>query len=61
LKRKQLFFNEVELGIIADALRNQWWSRYNPEVEKNVEPHHNLLDRIIHAQAQITGSAETDS
>jgi hypothetical protein len=60
LKRKQLFFNEVELGIIADALRNQWWSRYNPEVEKNVQPHHNLLDRVANAQAQFD-SSETDS
>jgi len=61
MKRKQLSFTEVELGILVDALRNQWWARYNPQVEKNVEPHHNLLDRIINAQAQTSTRPETDS
>jgi hypothetical protein len=61
MKRKQLSFTEVELGILVDALRNQWWVRYNPQVEKNVEPHHNLLDRIINAQAQTSAQSETDS
>lgn len=60
MKRKQLSFTEVELGILIDALRNQWWARYNPQVEKNVELHHNLLDRVITAQIQVANS-ETDS
>ena len=53
MKRKQLSFTEVELGILLDALRNQWWARYNPKIETNVEIHHNLLDRIITAQVQL--------
>lgn len=60
MKRKQLSFTEVELGILIDALRNQWWARYNPQVEKNVELHHSLLDRVITAQIQVANS-ETDS
>jgi len=61
LKRKQLSFTEVEMGIIVDALRNQWWMRYNPQTEKNVEIHHSLLDRIINAQAQLTNETNTTS
>ena len=60
MKRKQLSFTEVELGILIDALRNQWWARYNPQVEKNVELHHNLLDRVLTAQIHVANS-ETDS
>jgi len=44
-----------------DALRNQWWARYNPKVETTVENHHNILDRIITAQAQLGNQTETDS
>jgi hypothetical protein len=61
MKRKQLSFTEVELGILLDALRNQWWARYNPKVETTVEIHHNLLDRIITAQVQLENQAQTDS
>lgn len=61
MKRKQLSFTEVELGILLDALRNQWWARYNPKIETNVEIHHNLLDRIITAQVQLENQAQTDS
>ena len=50
MKRKQLSFTEVELGIIVDALATQWWSRYDPEVEHMVSMHHNLLNRVITAQ-----------
>jgi hypothetical protein len=60
MKRKQLSFTEVELGILIDALRNQWWARYNPKVETNVELHHSILDRVITAQVQLANT-ETDS
>jgi len=61
MKRKQLSFTEVELGILVDALRNQWWSRYDPNVEPNVEPHHNLLGRIIAAQSQFNNEKTTEA
>ena len=53
VKRKQLSFTEVELGIIVDALATQWWSRYDPEVEHMVAQHHNLLNRVITAQKSL--------
>lgn len=53
MKRKQLSFTEVELGILVDALRNQWWSRYSPKLEPTVQDHHKLLDRITTAQATL--------
>ena len=61
MKRKQLSFTEVELGILVDALRNQWWARYNPKIETTVEIHHALLDRVITAQIQSANQTQTDS
>jgi len=48
-KRKQLSFSEEEINILVDALHNQWWIRYDPEVETTVVTHHKLFQRIIDA------------
>tara|TARA_A200000159_G_scaffold164048_2_gene192289 strand:- start:863 stop:1051 length:189 start_codon:yes stop_codon:yes gene_type:complete len=62
MKRKQLSLSEIEINIIVDALRTQWWMRYNPEVEENVVLHHKLFDRLVDAQNQVsTGPKETNS
>ena len=62
MKRKQLSLSEVEINIIVDALRTQWWMRYDPEVEENVVLHHKLFDRLSDAQKQVsTSSKETNS
>ena len=60
VKRKQLSFTEVELGIIVDALATQWWSRYDPEVENMVAQHHNLLNRVITAQKSLLNDEPTE-
>ena len=60
VKRKQLSFTEVELGIIVDALATQWWSRYDPEVEHMVVQHHNLLNRVITAQKSLLNDEPTE-
>lgn len=56
MKRKQLSFSEEELNILVDALHNQWWIRYDPEVETTVAPHHNLFERIVNASASFKTS-----
>jgi len=54
MKRKQLSFTETELGIIIDALHNQWWVRYDPKVEPTVADHHKLMQRIVEASVTLT-------
>lgn len=56
MKRKQLSFSEEELNILVDALHNQWWIRYDPEVETTVAPHHNLFERIINAASSLNSN-----
>jgi len=55
-KRKQLSFSEEEINILVDALHNQWWIRYDPEVETTVAPHHNLFERIINAASSLNSN-----
>ena len=61
MKRKQLSFSEEELNILVDALHNQWWIRYDPEVETTVAPHHNLFERIINAASSLSDTKENAS
>ncbi len=61
MKRKQLSLSEVEINIIVDALRTQWWMRYDPEVEENVVLHHKLFDRLSDAQKQVSTSSKEDN
>ena len=56
MKRKQLSFSEEEINILVDALHNQWWIRYDPEVETTVAPHHNLFERIINAASSLNSN-----
>lgn len=53
MKRKQLSFSEEELNILVDALHNQWWIRYDPDVETTVTTHHKLFQRIIDAASSL--------
>ena len=47
---------EEEINILVDALHNQWWIRYDPEVETTVAPHHNLFERIINAASSLNSN-----
>ena len=49
MKRKALHLSEEDLNIIIDALHNQWWIRYDPDVELTVAPHHKLFQRLVDA------------
>ena len=49
MKRKALHLSEEDLNIIIDALHNQWWIRYDPDVEVTVVPHHKLFQRLLDA------------
>ena len=54
MKRKQLSLSEEELNILIDALHNQWWMRYDPDVELTVAPHHKLFQRLVDAASSLT-------
>jgi hypothetical protein len=54
MKRKQLHLSEEDLNIIIDALHNQWWIRYDPNVEVTVVPHHKLFERLITAASSFS-------
>ena len=54
MKRKQLQLSEEDLNILIDALHNQWWTRYDPDVELTVAPHHKLFQRLVDAASSLT-------
>lgn len=53
MKRKALHLSEEDLNIIIDALHNQWWIRYDPDVELTVVPHHKLFQRLLDASKSL--------
>ena len=54
MKRKQLQLSEEDLNILVDALHNQWWIRYDPDVEVTVVPHHKLFQRLVDAAKSLS-------
>jgi hypothetical protein len=54
MKRKALHLSEEDLNIIIDALHNQWWIRYDPEVETTVVTHHKLFQRVLDASNALS-------
>ena len=59
MKRKQLQLSEEDLNILIDALHNQWWIRYDPDVEVTVVPHHKLFQRLAVRQNRHAPSSRT--
>ena len=60
MKRKQLQLSEEDLNILIDALHNQWWMRYDPDVELTVVPHHKLFQRLVDASNTFKADQSVD-
>lgn len=60
MKRKQLQLSEEDLNILIDALHNQWWIRYDPDVELTVVPHHKLFQRLVDASNTFKADQSVD-
>ena len=54
MKRKQLNLTERELQVVMDALKNEWWYKYDPLIETSVQPQYDLLKRFEEAYEKIT-------
>ena len=53
MKRKQLNLTERELQVVMDALKNEWWYKYDPLIETSVQPQYDLLKRFEDAYEKI--------
>ena len=53
MKRKQLNLTERELQVVIEALRNEWWYKYDPLIETSVQPQYDLLKRFEKAYEAI--------
>ena len=54
MKRKQLNLTERELQVVMDALKNEWWYKYDPLIETSVQPQYDLLKRFEDAYEKLT-------
>ena len=61
MKRKQLNLTERELQIVIDAMRNEWWMDYDPAIETNVRPNHDLLKRFEESYEKLQEGVEVSS
>ena len=57
MKRKQLNLTERELQVVIEALRNEWWYKYDPLVETSVRPQYDLLKRFENAYDKVQATS----
>ena len=57
MKRKQLNLTERELQVIIDALKNEWWYKYDPLIETSVQPQYDLLKRFEDAYDKVQATS----
>ena len=55
MKRKQFNLTERELQVVIDAMKNDLWHDYDPDVETTVRPQYDLLKRFEVAYATLEG------